>query len=101
MTQPTIEQLQQIVRRIDAQARLLRSWPLAGGVSAQTTALEIALPDGTTQRLVIRQHGEADRAGNPNIAADEFRLLHHLQSAGLPVPAPYLVDASGDILPTP
>ncbi|HEX2906580.1 MAG TPA: phosphotransferase family protein [Phototrophicaceae bacterium] len=98
---PLNPQLAQVVHRLMPQSRLLRSWPLKGGVSAQVTALEIEQPDGQLCRLVIRQHGEADRQRNPQIAAHEFRLLQALRCAGLPVPTPYAFDESGTILPTP
>ena len=49
-----------VARRVEPGARLLRAWPLTGGVSAQATGLEIALPDGTTRKLVVRRHGPAD-----------------------------------------
>lgn len=97
----TANQLAQIAARVHADGRLLRWWPLAGGISAQTTALEIAGADGTTHKLVLRQHSEIERQHNPNIAADEFRLLKTLHAAGLPVPEPEVVDTSGAILPAP
>jgi len=90
-----------VARRAIPQGRLLRAWPLAGGVSAQVTALEIALPDGAVIKAVVRQHGGVDLARNPEIAADEFHLLQTLHAAGLPVPAPYHLDRSGEILSTP
>jgi len=94
-------QIQALVRRLEPQARLVRAWDLEGGVSAQMMAFEIALPDGRTQKLVLRQHGEADRTANPRVAADEFRLLQAVQAAGLSVPAPCYLDTSGEILSTP
>lgn len=83
---------EKLVEEIYPQSKLLRYWTLQGGVSAQVTALEIEQPDGQQKRLVVRQHGAADLAQNPNIAVDEFTLLHHLKSAGLPVPTPYFAD---------
>ncbi len=93
--------LTRVARRIHPHAELLRTWMLTGGISAQMTALEIALPDGQTRKLIVRQPGEGTLRENPQAAADEFRLLHILQHAGLNVPAPYYVDESGSILPTP
>jgi len=90
-----------VARRAIPQGRLLRAWPLAGGVSAQVTALEIALPDGAVTKAVVRQHGGVDLAQNPEIAADEFRLLRTLHAAGLPVPEPYYLDRSDEVLPMP
>jgi aminoglycoside phosphotransferase (APT) family kinase protein len=97
----TLLKFAQLVGAIDPQAKLLRAWELKGGVSAQVTALEIERPDRQAQKMIVRQHGPADLQSNPQIAADEFRLLQILQSAGLPIPAPYYVDQSGQIFPTP
>lgn len=91
----------QVVQRFAPQSKLLRAWALQGGVSAQVTALEIEQPDGHIEKLLMRQHGETDRAHNPQIAADEFRLLQLLYAAGLPVPKPYSLDQSGEVIATP
>lgn len=96
-----VENFEQIVQNFAPQAKLLRAWKLTGGVSAQVTALEISLPDGQTQKYIVRQHGAGDLSANPNIAQDEFKLLTALHAAGLPVPQPYFVDASGKIFDTP
>ncbi len=93
--------LAQVVGRMDGQATLLRAWPLAGGVSAQVMGLEIQAGDGAIQKRVLRRHGQADLRGNPQIAADEFRLLSILHRAGLPVALPRFLDAACDLLPTP
>lgn len=90
-----------VVRRIDPRSKLLRAWPLTGGVSAQMTALEIERADGRAQKMIVRLHGEIDRKNNPQIAADEFRLLQLLRAAGLPVPEPYYLDTSGEIFSIP
>lgn len=90
-----------VVHKIDPHSTLLRAWALKGGVSAQVTALEIERPDGQAQKLLVRQHGAVNRAHNPQIAADEFRLLRLLRSAGLAVPTPYYLDQSGEIFSTP
>ncbi|HET8909528.1 MAG TPA: phosphotransferase [Ktedonobacterales bacterium] len=90
-----------LVRKIAPDATFRRAWTLRGGVSAQVTAFEIAHADGQTQKLIARQHGAADLARNPNIAADEFRLLQLLRAAGLPAAAPEYLDQSGEIFATP
>ncbi|MFL5735171.1 MAG: phosphotransferase family protein [Chloroflexia bacterium] len=95
------DRFEQLIRKLEPRSRLLRAWELKGGVSAQVTALEIELPGGHTRKLVVRKHGSTDLERNPNIAADEFRLLQTLQSAGLPAPRPYHLDQSGDLFPTP
>src|SRR5690348_7373447 len=90
-----------LAQRLYPDGALLRVWPLAGGVSAQMTALAIDAGDGSAHKLIVRQHGAADRARNPQIARDEFRLLAALHAAGLPVPAPVDLDATGELLGAP
>lgn len=92
---------EQLLRRMEPHSKLRRAWSLTGGVSAQVTALEIEQPDGQTRRLVVRQHGAADLAQNPHLAAAEYRLLQLLQAHHLPAPAPCYLDLSGQIFPTP
>jgi aminoglycoside phosphotransferase (APT) family kinase protein len=90
-----------LIEAIDADARLLGHWPLTGGVSAVTTALQIQRSDGRCQKLVVRQHGPRDLARDPDIARHEFQLLQALHDSGIPVPEPVLVDATGEILGKP
>ena len=51
--------------------------------------------------MIVRQHGTVDIKHNPYIAADEFKLLQLLHSAGLAVPEPFYLDQSGEIFHTP
>ncbi len=95
------KKFEQLVQKIDPQNRLLRTWRLEGGVSAQVTALEIERPDRHTKKLIVRQHGAVDLKRNPHVAADEFKLLHILHSVGLATPTPYHLDQSGEIFSTP
>jgi len=95
------EKLVQIVQRMNPQNKLLRTWQLKGGVSAQMTALEVRLPDGQLKKLILRQHGATDFNQNPNIAADEYNLLQILHRAGVAVPRPYYIDQSGEIFSKP
>jgi len=95
------KKFEQVVQRMDPHCKLLRTWKLKGGVSAQVTALEIERPDGRTQKLIARRHGEADLKRNPHIAADEFKLLQLLHSVGVAAPRPYHFDQSGEIFSTP
>ena len=90
-----------VVQKFEPQSKLLRTWELKGGVSAQVTALEIERPDAPTKKMIVRQHGEVDLKHNPHIAVDEFKLLQLLHSVGLAVPEPYYLDQSGEIFPTP
>ena len=101
MSDTEVKLFELLLRRIAPRSKLVRAWPLTGGVSARLTALEIEHPDGQRQRMVVRRHGKADLDRNPNVAGDEFRLLQVLQSAGLPVPRPYHLDASGEVLSSP
>lgn len=94
-------QFAQVVQKFAPQSKLLRVWELKGGISAQVTALEIEQPDGQTRQMIVRQHGEVDLKHNPQVAANEFKLLHILRSAGLAVPTPYHLDQSGEIFSTP
>lgn len=85
--------VQPIFRRLAQQiapgSQLVRAWTLTGGASAQMTALELQHADGAVQRVVVRQPS----ALHANSTADEFRLLNILRGAGLPTPAPILLDS--------
>lgn len=93
--------LAQVVAAIDPALQLTATWPLAGGVSSQVTAIEAELPGSTAQKLVVRQYGPANLLSDPQSAAHEYLLLTLLQSAGLAVPSPRLADESREILPVP
>lgn len=90
-----------VVHAVTPGASLLRTWRLAGGVSARTTALEVELPDGRREKLVVRQYGQAAAAAKPRVADHELRLLEAVRSAAIPAPRPYHADGSGQILPGP
>ena len=92
---------EQVVHKMDPQSTLLRTWELKGGISAQITVLEIEQADGQTKKMIVRQHGKVDLKHNPQIAADEFKLLHLLHSVGLATPMPYHLDQSGEIFSNP
>ncbi|ANS73597.1 hypothetical protein AWM70_02555 [Paenibacillus yonginensis] len=92
---------QQVIEKNFPGSTLLRHWPLKGGVSAEVTALEFRQADGQLNKVIVRQHGAADLARNPRIAQDESLLLDFLRKAKLPVPAPYAVDDSRDLLDSP
>ena len=98
---PEENYLAQFVQRIEPHSKLLRFWQPTGGVSAQVTAFELERPDGQTERLIVRRHGGRDLEQNPQIAADEFKLLQIVQSAGVAAPAPVYVDESDEIYSAP
>jgi hypothetical protein len=62
---------------MDASLRLISSRPLAGGVSAQLTAIDAQQPDGQVDRLVLRQYGAANLRTDPH----EYALLSLLHRA--------------------
>ena len=90
-----------LAKRIEPGSKLLRTWALKGGVSAAVTAFELERAGGGRQRLIARRHGAADLNRNQRIAADEFRLLQLLRSAGVAAPTPRYLDSSGEIFSTP
>ena len=91
----------EIGRRIEPQGTLLHVRDLAGGVSARVTMLDVARSDGSTLKLVVREHGAVDRQRNPHIARDEFHLLQIVRRHGVAAPAPYHYDETCTLLPTP
>jgi aminoglycoside phosphotransferase (APT) family kinase protein len=97
---PSTEQLSDLLRTARPGWLLVRARPLPGATSTQVTAIETER-DGQHATLVLRQYGPANLASDPHAARTEFRLLHLLSAAGLPVPRPYLADESGAILPGP
>jgi aminoglycoside phosphotransferase (APT) family kinase protein len=94
-------QFERLFQKLESGSRLLCTWELTGGVSAQVTALEIERPDGEINRVIVRRHGDVDLNRNPHVAGNEYRLLQILQTAGLATPAPYYLDRSGEIFATP
>ncbi|GAB5426370.1 MAG: hypothetical protein Crog4KO_35170 [Crocinitomicaceae bacterium] len=72
--------------------QLLSANILKGGASAQTTLLDTVSAEGETKKFLVRQHGENDRAMNPNIAYDEYRLLKNLQIHNISASIPIAVD---------
>ena len=92
---------EKLVRRFDPHARLKRHRSLPGGYSADVTVLELEDRDGTSRKLIHRLHGEVDLQQNPNVAADEFRVLQLTHAAGLATPVPVYLDATDPLFPTP
>ncbi|HBZ82264.1 MULTISPECIES: phosphotransferase family protein [Brevibacillus] len=91
----------ELAGKIEPCGKLLRAWELVGGVSATVTALELECADGTRKKMVVRQHGAADRERNPQIASDEYKLLQLLQEAHIPAPQPLHLEASATIFASP
>lgn len=100
-SQPSPAQVRDLLQSIDPSLRLIVSRPLAGGVSAQLTAIDARLPNGQVDRLVLRQYGAANLRTDPHVAVHEHALLSLLHRAGLPVPFPRHADESATIMPAP
>lgn len=81
-----------VVRRIAPDAELIGVRPLAGGMSAQITALDLQRPGRAPTTVIVRQYGPKNIAADPQVATTETTLLRLLRSAGLPVPAPLYAD---------
>jgi aminoglycoside phosphotransferase (APT) family kinase protein len=89
------------VQQIAPHSKLLRTWPLQGGISAQMTAFAIAQPDGQTQKMIVRQPNAETLHRYPQAAANEFNLLQFTQAVGLATQNAYYLDESGTIFATP
>ncbi|MDQ0879377.1 aminoglycoside phosphotransferase family protein [Peribacillus sp. V2I11] len=92
---------EQLVKKLDQGNKLIRAWELKGGISAQVTGLEILQSSGRIIKMIVRQHCDNDLKRNPDIAADEHKLLGILKAAGLPVPMPYYFEQSCEIFSKP
>jgi aminoglycoside phosphotransferase (APT) family kinase protein len=88
-----------VVQKFFPWGRLLRAWPLEGGISAEMTVLEVAAPDGETGRWIVRRPKGLRR--NSRSIEDEFRLLEIMHALGLASPAPFALDLSGEIFAAP
>lgn len=93
--------LEQVAQRLDPQSRLLRAWPLKGGISAQMTALEIQSANGGTRKVIVRRPPPWTLERNPRAARDEFRVLQLVKSLGVAIPEPCYVDESRELLSEP
>ena len=100
VTGDSAERFAQVVAKRMPGAALQRWWELAGGISAQTYALEVAR-GGQLERWVLRRPGANALARQPDLAQREFRVLEVARAAGLAAPAPYTLDDSGEIFPGP
>lgn len=93
---------QAIAEKVVPGSKLVRHWPLTGGVSAQIKALEVAIPGGGSMVMVVRSHGVHEwKPQEGHVMTTEFTFQNVLSKAGLPVPKPLLLDSTCTILPTP
>ena len=89
MTLLDLPKLRRALSRVNSRWRLRQCQALGG----RATTLHVDA-EGSSQRLVLLSHSPADRALNPHIARDEYRLLGKLHEAGLPVPEALALDES-------
>jgi aminoglycoside phosphotransferase (APT) family kinase protein len=101
LTAASQEQLRLLLRAARPDWRFIQAWKLPGSTGAQVSAIEAEEPSGRHRTLVLHQYGPANLQADPDIATHEYRLLGLLASAGLPVPRPYLADASCSIVASP
>src|SRR5258706_13242476 len=80
------KKFEKVIQKIVPQSKLLRTWEMKGGVSAQVTALEIEQNGDQTKKMIVRRHGAVDLKRNPHLAADESRLLQLLHRQHRPRP---------------
>ncbi len=90
MTDPALGSL---AGSVEPGSSVLRSWALAGGISAQMTAVELRCADGRIRRLVLRRPGDHAPA---DAAQREQRLLQAVRARGVPSQTPLgLVEGAG------
>jgi len=58
-----------------ALSKLISARVLEGGISAEMVLCELQLPEGTLQKLILRQPNANMLAQRPQTARDEFLLL--------------------------
>lgn len=93
--------MKQIVQSVFPGNRLIRTWPLEGGISAGMTAIELQEPGGPPKTVILRAHSDGQIRDGSGKAADEFRLLRFLHNLGVAAPRPYYLDTSGAVLSRP
>ncbi len=101
---PAISQdqaLAQVVQQIAPQGRLVRWWPIPGGISAEMAAVAFQQMDGRLEKIIVRRPGKQTFSENPLAAENEYRTLAITRSVGLATPAPITLDVSGNIFPEP
>jgi aminoglycoside phosphotransferase (APT) family kinase protein len=100
-TSDDFQNYERLAQNLIPGSKLLRTWPLKGGISAEMTALEVERPDGRTSKLIVRRPSARALQRNPHAAREELELLRLARSLNLATPTPYYLDQSGEILPTP
>jgi aminoglycoside phosphotransferase (APT) family kinase protein len=92
--------LDSIIENIAPGGRLVRSWPLKGGLSHSMTAVQVDRPDGDLpETWVLRQLSPARMASHPEALVTESRVLDITRAFGLPTPAALLLHKISPGLP--
>lgn len=83
----------ELARKLEPQGRVLRMQTLTGGISAQVTLLEIALPPASNKplRKVVLRHFATHAAAE--LLHREFQRLQFLYTLRLPVPRPWALES--------
>jgi aminoglycoside phosphotransferase (APT) family kinase protein len=77
-------------------ARLLRSSPLRGGISARMSVLEYELEPGQVRQVVVREQAWGTLIERRQNLERELLTLRALRNFGLPAPLPYGLDLAGE-----
>lgn len=93
--------MQRLADRLSPASKLISSQKLVGGMSAEMFVLEMELPDGTRQKVVVRFPGQANYKLHPDVARSNYEKLELIHALGIPTPAPLLLDESNEIFPAP
>ncbi len=98
---PVEQQFEKLMQKIAPQAKLLRVWPLAGGISAQMNAVELQHPDGHIEKMIVRQFSQHTIQSDSLAAQNQFKLLQTIQVLGLATPKPIYFDPASNLLGAP
>lgn len=82
-------------------AKLHHRWQLSGGYSSEMWGLQIEYPAGQLQKIVLRRHADFELEANPELTAQEFRLLQILKQVGLKTPRPLFLQAADEFFAKP
>ena len=96
-----LSKLRRFFQKISPGSRLISARVLEGGISAEMVLCELQLPEGTLQKLILRQPNANMLAQRPQTARDEFLLLQHLKSLQVGAPVPIALDDSGSFFSDP
>jgi aminoglycoside phosphotransferase (APT) family kinase protein len=89
-----------LLNKLAPGSKLLGISRLKGGLEAGMFSVLYLDALGSQERLVVRQTSDRDE-GSADRAKREFATMSLLRDAGVPVPAPMLLDAEGNLLGTP